>query len=139
MQLKPLLNRSLRWLGFTLLLMTMLLVGTFGLLQTSIGLGWAGRLLGSVMSSPGFLVTLRGLDGSFPFDLRATLIEISDDRGIWLALNDAHLDIAAGDLLSGALHVTNLIVGEIEVARLPEAAARGKPEPPSQSVPRPRG
>ena len=76
MQLKPLLNRSLRWLGFTLLLMTMLLVGTFGLLQTSIGLGWAGRLLGSVMSSPGFLVTLRGLDGSFPFDLRATRIEM---------------------------------------------------------------
>jgi len=39
MQLKPLLNRSLHWLGFTLLLMMMLLVGTFGLLQTSIGLG----------------------------------------------------------------------------------------------------
>ena len=98
MQLKPLLNRSLHWLGFTLLLMMMLLVGTFGLLQTSIGLGWAGRLLGSVMSSPGFLVTLRGLEGSFPFDMRVKHIEISDERGSWLALNDAHLDIAAGDI-----------------------------------------
>src|SRR5437764_5077859 len=122
MQLKPLLNRSLRWLGFTLFLIMMLLVGTFGLLLTSIGLGWAGRLLGTVMSSPGFLVTLHGLEGSFPFDLRATRIEISDDRGIWLALNDAHLDIAAGDLLSGALHVTNLILGGFPVTTPPEAA-----------------
>src|SRR5438270_11982577 len=106
MKLKPLLNRSLHWLGFTLLLVTTLLVGTFGLLQTSIGLGWAGRLLAGFMSSPGYLVTLRGLEGSFPFDLRATHIEISDDSGSWLTLKDAHLDIAAGDLLTGTLHIS---------------------------------
>ena len=63
--------------------MTMLLVGTFGLFQTSIGLGWAGRLLGSVMSGPDFLVTLRGLEGSF-LGCAAARMGISDDREIWL-------------------------------------------------------
>src|ERR1051326_3214633 len=119
MQLKPLLSRSLRWLGLSVCLLAMLLVGTFGFLQTSIGLKWAGRLLAGLMSSPGYSITLRGIEGSSPFDMRARHIEISDDSGTWLTLNDAHLDIAARELLSGTIRITALRVGRIPVARIP--------------------
>jgi len=138
MQLKPFLSRSLRWLGFALLLLAMLLVSAFGVLQTSIGLGWAGDLLAGLMSSPGFSVTLHELEGSVPFDMRARRIEISDDRGTWLALNDAHLDLAAGELLAGGLHVKALTVGEIVITRFPEAAVPPEPIPLSERLRLPR-
>jgi translocation and assembly module TamB len=133
MQFKPLLSRSLRWLGLSVFLLVTLLVGTFGFLQTSIGLGWSGRLLAGLMSSPGYSVTVRGLEGSFPFDLRVTRIEISDERGTWLALNDAHLDIVASELLAGTLHIRALTIGEIAVARMPAASPR-KPVPLSERL-----
>jgi translocation and assembly module TamB len=133
MQFKLLLSRSLRWMGLSVFLLVALLVGTFGFLQTSIGLGWAGRLFANLMSSPGYSVTLRGIEGSFPFDLRITRIEISDERGTWLLLNDAHLDIAASELLAGTLHIRALTVGEIAVARMPAASPR-KPVPLSERL-----
>src|SRR5947207_1048531 len=138
MQLKPFLSRSLRWLGFALLLLAMLLVSAFGVLRTSIGLGWAGNLLAGLMSSPGFSVTLHELEGSVPFDMRARRLEISDDRGTWLALNDAHLDLAAGELLAGGLHVKALTVGEIVITRFPEAAVPPEPIPLSERLRLPR-
>jgi translocation and assembly module TamB len=137
MQLKSLLRRSLRWLGYTLLLLVVLLVGVFGLLQTSAGLGWAGGVLAGLMSSPGFSVAMHGLEGAVPWDLRARRIEISDDTGVWLALDNVAVAVAVGGLLSGEGHLKRLTVGQIEVARLPETAPAA-PVPLSERLRLPR-
>jgi translocation and assembly module TamB len=126
MRAMALFRRALRWLGFTVLLLLMLVIGAFGLLQTRVGLEWLGGTIMRLVSGPGSAVALRGLHGIVPFGMRAERIEVSDSRGLWVTLDDVHLDLAARELLAGRVHIGALTAEAIEVSRLPEMA----PSPP---------
>src|SRR3954470_22582210 len=112
-------RQTARWLCIGLLLLVGFAIGAFGLLQTSVGLGWAGRSIAGLLSSPGFSIAIQNLEGIVPFDMRTRRIEISDARGVWLTIDNAHLAIAAGGLLRGRVHIADLAARQIEIARAP--------------------
>jgi autotransporter translocation and assembly factor TamB len=93
------LRRTLRLGAFFVLTLLMLLVAAYGLLQTSPGLGWTARTLANLASTPGFSVSIKGLGGVIPFDIRAERIEVSDAKGVWLGMDNAQIDLSATALI----------------------------------------
>lgn len=75
------------------------------------------------LSSAGRQVTLRGFEGALSSRATASQLTIADDEGIWLTLNDIVLDWNRSALLGGRVEVSELIAGEIIVARAPVTAA----------------
>src|SRR4029450_2716175 len=80
-----LLMRALRVLAFSLVSVVALAALLFALLQTSRG----QRLLADLVS--GKALTGSGLDGVFPTDLRVQRIELRDEQGPWLTVENARL------------------------------------------------
>jgi translocation and assembly module TamB len=117
----PSLGRRLRRLMVALLVLIVILVGAFGVLQTSFGRQWLSGVIADVASGPGFSLTITGLEGTIPFAMRAERIEIADDRGAWLVLRHADVDLSAAGLLLGHVDIRHLTFSAIEVERLPEA------------------
>ncbi|HZT90014.1 MAG TPA: translocation/assembly module TamB domain-containing protein [Stellaceae bacterium] len=103
-----------------LLLVIGVAAGGFGLLQTPIGLAWLGRTAAGWFSGPGFVVTIHGLHGLAPFHLRADQITGADERGVWVTVRDAGLELSPSGLLAGKAHILSLTAAEIEAARPPE-------------------
>jgi autotransporter translocation and assembly factor TamB len=91
--------RVLRWSGYAIGVLLVAALAAFGLLQTSPGLALAARLASGFFSAPGFLVEIKGLGGTLPFDMRAERIEVADAKGVWLALDDARIDLSRTALI----------------------------------------
>jgi translocation and assembly module TamB len=95
---------------------------------------WHGHALRPVIdrtaSGPGFSVTIVGLNGVIPFDVRADRIEVADDHGAWLIVDHPQLDLSFTGLLTGNVHIRALTAGAIELARPPDM-------PPSPTAPTP--
>ena len=122
------LHQTLRWGAFSVLALLVLLVAVYGLLQTSLGLGWAARTVANLASTPGFRVSIKGLGGVIPFDIHAERIEVSDAKGVWLGIDNAQIDLSAMALISRQAQIGTLGAAKIEVIRLPEAS--GPPSSP---------
>jgi len=116
----PWLGRMIRWGGYAILVLLVTAVAGFGLLQTSLGLAWAERLASGLLSSPGFAVAIKGLGGTVPFDMHAERIEVSDTKGMWLALDHARIDLSATALFGRRAQIGTLGAGKIEIVRPPE-------------------
>ena len=134
MRLASFFTGAIRWLGRLLLLLAMLAVGAFALLQTPIGRDALARMISRLASGPGFEIEIEGLEGAVPFDIRAKRIEVADARGIWLALDGVRLDVAAGRLLVGRLHIRDLTASRLEAYRSPEIPAPPDPLPWSERL-----
>src|SRR5438045_7874353 len=106
--------RLFRWLGIAVGLLIVVLLAAFGLLQTQPGKSWLERTIAQSVSSPDFVVTMRGLDGFVPLDLKVEQIDIGDRDGTYLSLHDFALDISAAGLLAGRLHIRSLSFAEID-------------------------
>ncbi len=89
----------------------------FGLLQTQPGKALAAAAIARVASSPDSEWAIEGLGGTFPFDMTARRITVSDPDGVWLTLKDVRLDIDLAALFAGELHVPVLHAAEIYKAR----------------------
>src|SRR5262249_54983215 len=63
-------------------------------------------------------------------------IEIADAHGVWLALDDARIDLSATALIGRRMQIGTLSAGKIEIIRPPEATAPPKPLVESLRVPR---
>lgn len=122
----PGLRRWLRRAAAALLMLMLLILGTFGLMQTSVGREWLSTIAARAVSGPGFSIAIVGLEGTIPFDMRAERIEIADDHGAWLTIRQAQIKLSPADLLTGRIHVEALTAAAIEVARSPAA---GTPAP----------
>jgi len=81
--------------------------------------GWLEGIIEDNLSSPGRQVNVVGFEGAL--SSRATLAEltIADADGVWLTLRDVALDWSRSALLRGRVEVSELVAGEIIVARAP--------------------
>ena len=109
--------RVFRWFVAGLGLLIVILLAGFGLLQTQAGKTWLARTVERTISTPDFTVTVAGLQGTVPFNFKVERIEIGDRDGIYLTLHDFAVDISAGAILAGRLHVRSLSFAEIAMAR----------------------
>jgi len=105
--------RWLRILGWTVGGIVVALVGAFILLQTPPGL----RTVAHLVSSSDLSVT--GLSGFIPTDVRVERIEMRDKQGVWLSLDDAHVRWSFASLFTGRVRVEELRAAKIDVLRPP--------------------
>ena len=80
------------------------------------------------------LVQLQGLQGHLPLAPRIGRLEIRDEAGLWLALDDAALDLNPWPLLRGRIQVTRLSAAAVHLERLPASDEEAAESPAASGV-----
>ena len=117
--------RTLKFLGLGVAGLILLAAALFGLAQTGPGKRVIASALGDALSGPGKTVTIEGVTGFIPFDIKLHKITLADAAGPWLTITDAAVAIASGDLLRKRLTLRHLLAGEIDVARQSAGGSAG--------------
>ncbi|MCK0208878.1 translocation/assembly module TamB domain-containing protein [Starkeya koreensis] len=113
-------KRALRTLAFLLIVLALLPVLAFGVVQTPPGRAMLARLVSSAASTPDLTVSVSGLGGLIPFEIRAERIELADAKGRFAGVENAALDWRPTALLVGRLDVTRLSAARVALHRRPE-------------------
>ncbi len=103
----------------------------FAGLQTRIGQRWLMNSVASMASSEDMRIAIHGPHGYFPTHLTIERIELADRRGVWLQIDQAHVDWDFLSLFSDRLRVNRLVAQRIDVVRAPDPPRT--PAPPSSS------
>jgi translocation and assembly module TamB len=111
-------------IGLALLVLAL----AMGFANTQTGRDWIERTTAQATSDS---VHLAGLAGRFPDDLRLARLELRDQQGPWLAIEDVVLDWSLLNLLRADVIVHRLEAGHIALNRLPPPS----PEEPSTAKP----
>ncbi|MEO5376995.1 MAG: translocation/assembly module TamB domain-containing protein [Magnetococcus sp. DMHC-6] len=104
-----------RSLGILLLAIVSILL-TF---QSDWGREQLTRYLAALLSSKTHSVQIEHLNGTLPFDISLEHLTFADAQGVWLEMDQLHLDWSFVDLLQGRLHITNLAVNKFILHHLP--------------------
>ena len=83
------------------------------------GRGFLTRQIEGLLSGTGRTVRINGFRGALSSRATVSSIEISDDDGVWLTINDAVLDWNRSALLRRRLEIEELAAAEIVLARPP--------------------
>ncbi|HSR71930.1 MAG TPA: hypothetical protein VLL72_06065, partial [Kiloniellales bacterium] len=117
-------------LGSLLALPIVLLLGAWVLAQTGPGQAWIARGLSDALSEPGEIeVSIEGLAGRLPQDLRISRLSVGDGGGVWLTVEDLALAWRPLAVVSGLLDVDALEARRVHLARLPQVRAEPSAEP----------
>src|SRR3954463_5255515 len=93
--------------------------------------GWITRQIQSLLSGPGRTVTIGRVSSSWSLGVTIHDLAIADDDGVWLNVDQAKLDWAAGALFRREFRISGLDVNHMVLERLPA----GQPEPPPSNEP----
>ena len=85
--------------------------------------GYLQAFLEDNLSGAGRQVTITGFEGALSSRATIERLEIADDAGVWITLDEVVLDWSRSSLLSGEVVVNELSADTITVARLPSVAA----------------
>lgn len=114
--------RIVRLLSWTVGGLLAVLAVLFAVLQT----GPAQRTLASIVSdlasTPDSKLSLQGLSGFIPTDLKVERVELADRQGPWLTIEGAEVRWSFLSLLSGRVRIDIVAARRIDVARAPEPA-----------------
>ena len=72
-----------------------------------------------IAEATGGQVVVSGLTGTLPTTPRVARLELRDDNGTWLVVEDAALDLDLWQLLNGELVIEALTAGSLDWGRLP--------------------
>jgi translocation and assembly module TamB len=100
-------------LGGLLTLVVTLVAALFVFLQTSSG----QRTLAGLVS--GKSLQISGISGTFPTDLQVARVELLDQQGAWLRVDNARLRWSFASLLSGRVQVEIISASLVDVLRPP--------------------
>lgn len=105
-------------------LVAVIALAGFGLMRSDAGRRWIADTVESAVSTPGGLqLSILGLQGRLPQEIRIEEIHISDAQGEWLRARALRLDWSPLDLLGGTLNIAGIEAEEIVVERVPEGGA----------------
>ncbi|MCA0247908.1 MAG: translocation/assembly module TamB domain-containing protein [Proteobacteria bacterium] len=114
--------RIVRLLSWTLGGLVAVLVVLFAALQTAPAQRALASIVSDLASTPDSRLSLQGLSGFIPTDLKIERVELADRQGPWLTIEDAEVRWSFLSLLSGRVHVDIVAARRIDVARAPEPA-----------------
>lgn len=115
--------RALRILAWTVVGILALLTGVVLAAQTPPGQRLIARTISDLASDAQRRVTIAGLEGFFPIDLRIDKVELSDDLGVWLRARQIELRWSLASLLGGRLHIDALSASTVDALRPPVPAS----------------
>ena len=104
----------------------------FAYAQTGIAKQQIGGAVERALSEPGRTAEVQGIQGLIPFNVRVGRFSLSDDRGTWLEVDRAKVDLSPTDLLAGKINIGAVGAERIRVERLPPAGPATPPEPSSE-------
>ena len=81
--------RALRISAYVIIALVVVLGLAFAGVQTAPGKRFLASLASDLASSPDQKITITGIDGFVPTDLRVAKVEIADRTGPWLQVDDA--------------------------------------------------
>ena len=116
-------RRARKWLAWSGVALTVLLIGTAGLLATSPGQRLALSLASFVASDAESRLEFGALEGSLFGDGGIERIVLSDRDGPWLEVHGLHLSWQPAQLLVGRVAIDSLDIGKVHVLRQPVSSA----------------
>jgi translocation and assembly module TamB len=123
------LRRALKIAGGGVAALLLALALACGLLQTGPGKAWLAQRAGFWLSRPAEQVSITGIHGLVPFDMRIAKIELADAQGPRVTVADAVLAIAPADLLAGRLRVRDIGARAIRIERPSSGSGGGTTNP----------
>lgn len=114
--------RALRIAAYVLVALVVVLGLAFAGVQTAPGKRLLASVASDLASSPDQKITIAGIDGFVPTDLRVAKVEIADRAGPWLQVEDAHVVWSFGSLLQRKLRIEIVSAAKIGVLRAPQPA-----------------
>ncbi len=99
------------------------------------GGGFLERQIENQLSSDGMQVRVRGFEGALSSRATIEQIQISDEEGPWLTINNAVLDWTRTALLRGRLQISELGAEEIILPRLPAPGQQQTDIPSPEATP----
>jgi translocation and assembly module TamB len=112
--------RAVRVLAWSVAGLATATVGLLLMAQTGPGQRALAQAISSMASGPQRQVSIVGLDGFFPTDMKVERIEIRDDAGIWLRADQAELRWSFASLFAGRLRIDALSAARLEALRPPK-------------------
>jgi len=88
-------------------------------LRTETGRDWLAATIADAASGPEMTLTVARIEGRPPWDMTIATIAVADPDGVWLTVEQAHLDIDPWALATGTLSVGTLSAVRVAVARSP--------------------
>ncbi len=107
-------------IGIVILAPVLAIVVVFVGLNTGAGRAFAEKEINHFAAGQ---ITISGLAGHFPADLKLAHLNVTDANGVWLTGDALELRWNPEDLLARQLHVTSLTAATISVSRAPAASA----------------
>lgn len=111
--------RALRIAASVFVVLGGLLGLAFAGVQTAPGKRLLASIASDLASSPDRKISITGIDGFVPTDLRVARVEIADRTGPWLEVEDAHVAWSFGSLLQRRLRIEIVSAAKIGVRRAP--------------------
>ncbi|MBF0162201.1 MAG: translocation/assembly module TamB domain-containing protein, partial [Magnetococcales bacterium] len=121
----------LLWRGVAslVLLLIVLLLSALLALQSKTGQQQLAAALEQWLSTPERRLTVEGLHGQLPWELRINRLAWADGAGTWLEVGQLHLEWSLADLWQGRLRVQTVGAERLQLHRQPQ------PHTPSPSAP----
>lgn len=85
--------------------------------------GFIANFLQTRISGPGREIRLQGLSGTLSSQVRIARLTVSDDKGVWLAIDGVEMDWTRLALLRGRLSIDRLAAQRIDFLRRPVPSA----------------
>jgi len=117
-----------KWVGASLGAVVLALLLLF---YTPPGLKLAGDMVARLS---GGSVRITGLSGLFPNHLRVTRVEVADDQGVWLSIDQAALDWSALAMFSNHIVIDKVTASRVAVLRRPIPSRKNSGESPRVDI-----
>lgn len=131
----PRIRRAARIAAISLGAILALLLVLFGALQLQGTRDALRARIAAATAGTGNAITIGGLDGTLPFDLRLRDVAIADAGGPWLTIDRLDLAWSPLALLTGTLRIDAIEAGRVAVLRTPQSAPEDADERAGFSLP----
>jgi translocation and assembly module TamB len=120
-------RRALKYVGYALLLVGLVLTGSLVYLQTGHGRALLIAEIESAATTPESGLKIGGIDGFLPLEFTVTDIAFSDREGVWLGIDHVRISWSPLALLAGRAEIDRIAVNRIDLSRTPAASASPQP------------
>ncbi|WP_119389748.1 translocation/assembly module TamB domain-containing protein [Taklimakanibacter lacteus] len=131
------LKRAIRFILFALAGLVLLVAVLFGFIQTGPGKNLLASLAGSLASGNGVTVTVSGIEGFVPSNMRIRRIAAADEQGTFAEIEGIDLAWSPRALLNGMVSAETIAIRKIALERLPDLPPDPQ-APPSSGLALPR-
>jgi len=93
---------------------------------------WIAQTIEKSVSGPDLQVSIGTIGGAIPFNFTVSEVTVADRQGVWLRLEELHLNLAPSALFTGRAKADVVEAKRVTVERAPLPAEQPTPAPPQE-------